>query len=107
MRIGIRNITIEQGTTFSMPVELQRGGVAWNVTGYTHSAKIYQGETAVATITVTVVNATTGLLELVVSATQSALLKAGQKYYWRYYATTGATVYGVLGGEVIVTAGMP
>lgn len=107
MKKGVLHLNIEQGTTFDVVVDLERGGVAWDMTGYTHSAKIYQGDTAITTVTVTAIDASIGQFRFSVSATNTALLKAGSKYSWAYYATTGTTVYSVLGGDVIVTTGMP
>tara|TARA_X000000368_G_C22800948_1_gene610313 strand:+ start:363 stop:704 length:342 start_codon:yes stop_codon:yes gene_type:complete len=83
---AIANLTIDQGATFSSDVTVKdANGNAFNLTGYTARAKMAKGYSSTRTrtnFTCTIAgDATTGVVALTLTATQTTALDDGRYVY--------------------------
>jgi len=104
---AIANLTIDQGATFSSDVTVKdANGNNFDLTGYTASAKMAKGYSSTRTrtaITSTVAaDATTGIVTLSLTATETAALDAPARYVYDLEITSGATVTRVIEGIINV-----
>jgi len=104
---AIANLTIDQGATFSSDVTVKdANGNNFDLTGYTASAKMAKGYSSTrtrTTITSTVAaDATTGIVTLSLTATETAALDAPARYVYDLEITSGATVTRVIEGIINV-----
>ena len=102
---AIANLTIDQGATFSSDVTVKdANGNAFNLTGYTATAKMAKGYSSTrtrTTITCTInADPTTGIVTLSLTATETAALDAPARYVYDLEITSGATVTRVIEGII-------
>ena len=71
-------ITHKQGDTLDWVITLTDGGVAVDLTSWSIRAQIRSGDTLIASLTVTVVSAATGLFRLSATPVQTDAWSAGQ-----------------------------
>lgn len=72
-----QDITIRRGDTFRLRFKAKAGGVPINLTGYTFLAQIRTSEdatTALASFSASIIDATAGIFEIVLSAATTAAL---------------------------------
>lgn len=81
MRAGrYDRLEIEQGSTFELPIRLERDGEAWDLTGATLRAKVrrtYGDASSLLDFDVQIVSATAGQVKLFAAASATALLPTG------------------------------
>jgi len=104
---AIANLTIDQGATFSSDVTVKdANGNAFDLTGYTATAKMAKGYSSTRTrtaITCTInADPTTGIVTLSLTATETAALDAPARYVYDLEITSGATVTRVIEGIINV-----
>ena len=104
-----RDITIYQGDTYGHTITITNDATppaATNVTGRTFAAQLrrYAGSTTIAaTFAVDVSQAASGIVQLSLTATQTAALAAGP-YAFDVHMITGSSVLTLFAGECLVTA---
>ena len=103
---AIANLTIDQGATFSSDVTVKDAqDNAFNLTGYTASAKLAKGFASTRTrtnMTTTIAtDATSGVVTLSLTATETAALDA-ERYVYDLEITSGAAVTRVIEGIITV-----
>jgi len=94
---AIANLTIDQGATFSSDVTVKDAqDNAFNLTGYTASAKLAKGFASTRTrtnmTTSIATDATTGVVTLSLTATETAALDA-ERYVYDLEITSGSCCY--------------
>ena len=105
---AIANLTIDQGATFNSDVTVKdANGNAFNLTGYTASAKMAKGFQSTKTrtsITCTVAaDATTGVITLSLTADETSNLDDGRYVYdLEILQTSSSTVTRVIEGIITV-----
>ena len=106
---AIANLRIDQGTTFSSNVTLAgNDGAAFDLTGHSVEAKMAKGYASTrtsTTITSTVASdATTGVVSLTLTSTQTAALDAPERYVYdvEITQTSTGTVTRVIEGIISV-----
>ena len=105
---AIANLTIDQGASFSSDVTVKdANGNPFNLTGYTAAAKLAKGYASTRTrsnFTSTVAaDATTGLVTLALTSTQTAALDAERYVYdLEITQTSSGTVTRVIEGIISV-----
>ena len=106
---AVANLRIDQGASFSSDVTVTNSdGEAVNLTGYTAEAKLANayGSSTFTTITTTIASdATTGVISLSLTDTQTASLDASSRYVYDVYITKTAdsTVTRVIEGIITVS----
>ena len=107
---AIANLIIDQGASFSTDVTVKdNSGNAFDLTGYTASAKMAKGyaSTRTRTILTTLINAdpTTGIITLSLSADQTNNLDAPARYVYdvEILRTSDSTVTRVIEGLITVS----
>lgn len=107
---AIANLIIDQGASFSTDVTVKdNSGNAFDLTGYTASAKMAKGyaSTRTRTILTTSINAdpTTGIITLSLSADQTNNLDAPARYVYdvEILRTSDSTVTRVIEGLITVS----
>ena len=97
------NLTVDQGTDFTMSVDVtDTDGDALNLTGFTVAGQVrrsYFSTTAV-NFTCAVSNATSGIITVSLSGTQSDAMKAGRYVYDVEITNAGVTKTRVLEGQL-------
>ena len=97
------NLTVDQGTDFTMSVDVtDTDGDALNLTGFTVACQVrrsYFSTTAV-NFTCAVSNATSGIITVSLSGTQSDAMKAGRYVYDVEITNAGGTKTRVLEGQL-------
>ena len=97
------NLTVDQGTDFTMSVDVtDTDGDALNLTGFTVAGQVrrsYFSTTAV-NFTCAVSNATSGIITVSLSGTQSDAMKAGRYVYDVEITNSGGTTTRVLEGQL-------
>ena len=97
------NLTVDQGTDFTMSVDVtDTDGDALNLTGFTVAGQVrrsYFSTTAV-NFTCAVSNATSGIITVSLSGTQSDAMKAGRYVYDVEITNAGGTKTRVLVGQL-------
>jgi len=106
---SISNIFIDQGTDFSITVDVtQADGNALNLTGYSAAAQIrktYGSSSASATFT-TAISAASGQVTMSLTDTQTSNITSG-RYVYDLNITSGAGVTTrVVEGQAIITPGV-
>ena len=103
---AIANLTLDQGATFNSDVTVKdANGNAFNLTGYTASAKMAKGYSSTRTrTTITcIVNGdpTTGIVTMSLTADQTSALEEG-RYVYDILVAAGGTFYTLANGNVYV-----
>ena len=97
------NLTVDQGTDFTMSVDVtDTDGDALNLTGFSVAGQVrrsYFSTTAV-NFTCAVSNATSGIITVSLSGTQSDAMKAGRYVYDVEITNAGGTKTRVLEGQL-------
>ena len=103
------NLTVDQGTDFTASVDVtDTDGDALNLTGFTVAGQVrrsYYSSTAV-TLTCAVSNATSGIITVSLSATQSDAMKPGRYVYDVEITNSGGTKTRVLEGQLEIMPGV-
>ena len=105
---AIANLSLDQGATFNSDVTVKdANGNAFNLTGYTASAKMAKGYSSTrtrTTITCTVAgDATTGVVTMSLTADQTAALEEGRYLYdLEILQTSSSTITRVIEGIITV-----
>jgi hypothetical protein len=104
---AIANLIVEQGATFSSSITVKDSdGNALDLTGYTASAKMALGYSSTrtrTTITTTINEPTTGVVELSLTADQTAALDAPARYVYDVDITASdSTVTRVIEGIMTI-----
>ena len=106
--VAIANLTLDQGATFNSDVTVKdSNGNAFNLTGYTASAKMATGYTSTrtrTTITCTVnADPTTGIVTMSLTADQTSALEEGRYVYdLEILQTSSSTITRVIEGVITV-----
>lgn len=102
------NLTVDQGASFSANIDVtDSDGDALNLDGYSVAGQIrktYSSTTAV-DFTASIVNASAGVVQISLSATQTNNMKAG-RYVYDVEINSGGTITRVVEGQVEVTPGV-
>ena len=102
------NLTIDQGASFSANIDVtDSDGDALNLDGYSVAGQIrktYSSTTAV-DFTASIINASAGVVQISLSATQTNNMKAG-RYVYDVEINSGRTITRVVEGQVEVTPGV-
>jgi len=105
---AIANLRIDQGASFSSDVTVTNSdGDVVDLTGYTTEAKMAKSYGASSSVTITAAvasDATTGVIELTLTDTQTAALDAPSRYVYDVYITqtSTSTVTRVIEGVITV-----
>ena len=105
---SISNIFIDQGTDFSITVDVtQADGAPLNLTGYSDAAQIRKtyGSSNVSAVFTTSISAAAGQVTLSLTDTQTSGLTAG-RYVYDLNITSGSTTTRVVEGQAIITPGV-
>ena len=110
MSVYVNNITINAGETFSQPLTiLNSSGSVVNLTGYAASSMIRkhaESNTKTADFTVSITNASQGIITLGLSSTTSGGIKEG-RYVYDVLLTDSASLKSiVVEGMVLVRTGI-
>jgi hypothetical protein len=102
------NLTVDQGASFSANIDVtDSDGDALNLDGYSVAGQIrktYSSTTAV-DFTASIINASAGVVQISLSATQTNNMKAG-RYVYDVEINSGGTITRVVEGQVEVTPGV-
>lgn len=103
---AIANLTIDQGATFSSDVTVKdANSQAFDLTGYTAAAKMAKGfastRTRINMSTSIAADATTGVVTLSLTATETSALDA-ERYVYDLEITSGVSVTRVIEGIITV-----
>ena len=105
----IANIFIDQGTDFSITVDVSdSAGTALEMTGYTAAGQIrktYSSSTASGTFT-TAIAAASGQVTLSLTDTETSAISAGRYVYDLNVTSSGGQTTRVVEGQAIVTPGV-
>tara|TARA_E500000178_G_scaffold78831_1_gene76990 strand:+ start:603 stop:935 length:333 start_codon:yes stop_codon:yes gene_type:complete len=106
---AISNIFIDQGTDFSVTVDVtDANGSPLNLSGYTAASQIrksYASSSASATFT-TSISASSGQVTMSLTDTQTSGLAAGRYLYDLNITSSASVTSRVVEGQVIVTPGV-
>lgn len=99
LRPGKLNIRTSRGDTVAVPLTIQEGGVAANLTGRTYAAQLRKSKTSPTSVAVTVdtTGAASGQLVLRMAAADTAVLTGD--YQWDLQQTIGGSVRTILEGR--------
>ena len=103
----IKNLTIDQGATFSETLTVTTdGSTAKNLTGYTTTSQFRKSydSTTYTSFTTAQVDAT-GVITLSLTATQTTALKSG-RYVYDVIVSSGNTFYRLVDGNILVQPGI-
>ena len=106
MAAGKYNITIDQGSDFSIQLTVKESGVAKNLTGFSARAQLRPNQTSStlsATFTCAITNAAGGILTMSLPYSSTANL-AGDKYTYDLEIYTGSAVQRLIQGQATVRA---
>ena len=104
MAAGKYNITIDQGSDFSIQLRVKESGTAKNLTGYNARAQLRTTQTAssvAATFSCTITNASGGVMTMALPYGTTANLDGG-KYYYDLEIYTGSAVQRLIQGQATV-----
>lgn len=100
-------LTVDQGSTFETTLDLiADDGTAINVTNYLFSGQIrksYYSANATANLTITVVNAANGNVNISLNAATTTNIKAGRYLYDVKMTDTSNTVTRIVEGIITIT----
>ena len=106
---AVANLRIDQGTTFTTDVTVKdNAGDAFDLTGYTASAKMAKGYASTktrVTMTATVTSASTGVITLSMTADETNALDAPARYVFdvEILRTNDSTITRVIEGIITVS----
>ncbi len=102
------NLTVDQGASFSANIDVvDNDGDALNINGYTVAGqlrKTYSSTTAT-DFTTSIINASAGVAQISLTATQTGALKAG-RYVYDVEINNSGTITRVIEGQIEVTPGV-
>jgi len=106
MAAGKYNITIDQGSDFSIQLTVKESGVTKNLTGFSARAQLRPTQTSStlsATFTCAITNASGGILTMSLAHSTTAGLSGG-KYTYDLEIYTGSVVQRLIQGTATVRA---
>jgi hypothetical protein len=106
MSAGKYNITMDQGSDFSLQLTVKESGSAKNLSGYSARGQIRTSASAAsasASFVCTITNAAAGTLTIALAAATTTSLTAGQ-YVYDVEIYTGSTVQKLIQGTVKISA---
>ena len=107
MTAANHNLTIDQGSDFSIDLVVSEDGAVKNLTGYSARAQMRTTKSATsvaATFTCTVTNATGGTVKMELPNATSSAMSPGKYYYdLELYTANNVVVARLMQGTVIVT----
>ena len=104
MAAGKYNITIDQGSDFSIQLTIKESGSAKNLTGYSARAQLRRSITSTTlsgTFTCTITNAANGIVTMALGYSATASLVPG-KYFYDLEIYTGSVVQRLIQGNATV-----
>ena len=104
MAAGKYNITIDQGSDFSVQLTIKESGTAKNLTGYNARAQLRPSITSTTlsgTFTCTITNAAGGIVTMALGYSTTASLVPG-KYFYDLEIYTGSVVQRLIQGNATV-----
>ena len=104
MAAGKYNITIDQGSDFSIQLTIKESGVTKNLTGYNARAQLRPSITSTTlsgTFTCTITNAAGGIATMAMGYATTAALVPG-KYFYDLEVYTGSVVQRLIQGNATV-----
>ena len=104
MAAGKYNITIDQGSDFSIQLTIKESGTAKNLTGYSARAQLRPSITSTTlsgTFTCTITNAAAGIATMAMGYAATAALVPG-KYFYDLEVYTGSVVQRLIQGNATV-----
>ena len=104
MAAGKYNITVDQGSDFSIQLTVKENDVAKNLTGYSARAQLRPSITSTTlsgTFTCTVTNAANGIVTMAMGYSTTASLVPG-KYFYDLEVYTGSVVQRLIQGNATV-----
>ena len=106
MSAGKFNVTIDQGSDFSLKLTVKEAGVVKNLTGYSARAQLrptITSSTLTATFTCSITSASAGTLKMELGNTATPALQPGQ-YYYDLEIYTGSLVQRLVQGGATIRA---
>lgn len=106
MSAGIHNFTLEQGATFNRQMTIKENNSALNLTGYTGAMQLrssYDASTVALSITVSITNASQGILNISATSSSTAALTEGIYVYDLELTNSSGIVTRLLQGQVTVS----
>ena len=103
------NLTVDQGTDFTASVDVtDTDGDALNLTGFTVAGQVRRSyySSSATNLTCAVSNATSGIITVSLSATQSDAMKPGRYVYDVEITNSGGTKTRVLEGQLEIMPGV-
>lgn len=99
LRPGKLNIKTSRGDTVAVPITIQEGGVAADLTGRTYAAQIRRTKASATSVAVTVDTTDAADGDLVLRLTAVAAAALSGVYEWDLQQTQGGTVRTILEGR--------
>jgi len=107
MTAANHNLTIDQGSDFTIDLVVSEAGVVKNLTGYSARAQMRSTKSATAiaaTFTCTITNATGGVVKIELPNATSSAISPGKYYYdLELYTNSNVIVARLMQGTVILT----
>lgn len=107
MAAGTYNFTFEQGATFSRQLTVQDNGAAMNLTGYSARMQLrssVESTTVALTVTCAITNATSGIITVSNTATETMGVDAGIYVYDLEIESSAGVVTRLMQGTATITA---
>ena len=110
MAAGIYNLSIEQGSSWQLQMDVDAtAGTDMDITGHTFASKLAKShyDDAPVSMTSTIINATTGTFKLTLSAAETAALDPGIEYIYDVAMTSPTgLVTRLIQGRATISAGV-
>ena len=107
MTAAAYNLTIDQGSDFSLDLGVKEGGAVKRLTGYSARAQMRAtkgASTVAATFSCSIVDASAGSLKMELANSASSAISAGKYYYdLEIYTNSNLIVQRLMEGTVILT----
>jgi len=107
MTAAAYNLTIDQGSDFTLDLAVKEGGSAKNLSGYSARAQMRttkSASTVAASFTCTVTNAGAGELKMELGNATTSAISAGKYYYdLEIYTNSNVIVQRLMEGTIILT----
>jgi hypothetical protein len=98
LRPGRLNIKTSRGDTVGIPLTIQEGGVAADLTGRTYAAQVRRSKASTSSVAVTVDTAGAATGELILRLTAAVTAALSGAYQWDLQQTQGGTVRTIIEG---------
>jgi hypothetical protein len=106
MLTGYNAFKVYKGDTFVFSMQLKTGANNFPVTGYTFSGQVKEKgkSTTIASFNFTITNASTGTVQVTLSATESAKLTGGKLYEYDIQMSNSGVISTLFKGPLTVVA---